>query len=68
VTTLNGADLHRGPRRRDRQARRDGLAQARQNRIKYRRTQRQAAHENKITGGWVFPPDLSHDLGNISLG
>src|SRR6478672_1577023 len=19
-------------------------------------------HENKITGGWVFPPDLSHEL------
>ena len=24
-------------------------------------------HENKITGGWVFPPDLSHELRYTSL-
>src|SRR5664279_3151853 len=23
-------------------------------------------HENKITGGWVFPPDLSHELRHTS--
>src|SRR6478609_4425109 len=24
-------------------------------------------HENKITGGWVFPPDLSHELRYTSV-
>src|SRR6478735_4859614 len=23
-------------------------------------------HEHKITGGWVFPPDLSHELRHTS--